>query len=436
MVSPITDPALRNRCMGIAAAVGERLARPLSHASDFAGKERYPSFPRSGSPSFANGEVGVALLFAQLWRASGDNKWALACHRSLAQCADTLSRSPLSSPLSLAEGYPGIGIALEHINITLSQYRNFSQSVTTYTLQTLESRDSGGRHEGEDWRLDQYDLLYGASGQLLYLIGGHELNAKRRQLITRTSQLLIEELLRSKQASDAPFRVANDSDNNPFYTALWPESFTCIGMAHGVSGVLAALCAVRTEGLLVPGIDDAIQHAARWILETETCDDKQWYGWPSIYEPAYEVFPVHQMRPSWCHGASGIGCSLLLSYKVTGISEFEFVAERSLRYYLDDEAETGLTSSNLCHGYSSLLMAAVQYANHFRDSCWNRLVSRTAETIVSAADHDAPLLFADPDDLENQNSSGLLTGAAGIALALLAAADGSSSDWRKALGIY
>lgn len=80
-----------------------------------------------------------------------------------------------------------------------------------------------------------------------------------------------------------------------------------------------------------------------------------------------------------------------------------------------------LASPTLCHGYAGLLAIAVEFVRAGASERAGAAVPVMAEDLAGHADPTRPVLFTDQDVPGNHvDDPSLLTGAAGVAMALLA----------------
>jgi hypothetical protein len=184
-------------------------------------------------------------------------------------------------------------------------------------------------------------------------------------------------------------------------------------MAHGIAGPLALLSTATTAGWTVDGQISAIRTAATWLLTWQTPGTTTWP--PHITGPELD----HQQPPpapaagrcdAWCYGTPGISHALTMASRAlddprpaqgANTALTALTARPALRWDTEGPA--------LCHGSAGVLQCAADYPI-------------TADLAASAliAAFDPRHTFA-VQNIHNQTASddpGLLTGAAGVALAL------------------
>ncbi|MEV6033542.1 lanthionine synthetase C family protein [Nonomuraea sp. NPDC052116] len=181
------------------------------------------------------------------------------------------------------------------------------------------------------------------------------------------------------------------------------------GMAHGITGPLTLLALTASAGLVVPGQTEAIGRICAWL------DDWQQDHFGAPWWPETITLAEHQQgrttqpeprRPSWCYGTPGIARAQQLAADATDNPARRGIAEKAMAECLTDQHLQKITEPGLCHGmagvYQTAYRASLDAAN---PAIGQRLPALAAALTQHAATRQ--------DDAE-----GLLTGAAGVGLAL------------------
>lgn len=128
------------------------------------------------------------------------------------------------------------------------------------------------------------------------------------------------------------------------------------------------------------------------------------------------------MRPSWCYGTAGVARAQQLAAIATGDPGRQQTAEGALLGCLTEPAQLArITDRGLCHGAAGLFQTVWRAA---ADAATPALAAHLPHLLNALLDHQAPV-----DD------PGLLTGDAGLALALHTAAANAApaSAWDACL---
>jgi hypothetical protein len=213
----------------------------------------------------------------------------------------------------------------------------------------------------------------------------------------------------------------------------FPDGYVITGLAHGVAGVVSFLADAAAAGLPVrPLLDEAVD----WLLAAKLPP-----GPGPAY--AYEVAPGDPGRPTrlaWCHGDPGVAAGLLVAARCTGEAAWESEALALARQCAARSGgETSIIDAGLCHGsaglahlFNRLYQASGDVALREAARFW---IGRTFD-LRRPGEGVAGFLAWENDDEMRQDwraEPGFLTGAAGVGLALLAAAAPVEPAWDRLL---
>ena len=140
-------------------------------------------------------------------------------------------------------------------------------------------------------------------------------------------------------------------------------------------------------------------------------------------------------RTAWCYGAPGIACALLVAAETLGDDGLRAVAIDAFDGVLRRvAAHGGFPSATLCHGTAGVLAMCVRFARDTGSALARRELPVLTEQLLA---HCHPDLLLGVQDLEQPgillDSPGLLTGSAGVALALWSASTPVPARWERAL---
>jgi len=206
----------------------------------------------------------------------------------------------------------------------------------------------------------------------------------------------------------------------------YPDGRLNCGLAHGIPGPLALLCLVHSAGFHAQGLEEAIRHTSGWLVE-HAIEDERGVDWP------YSVPGDRPARAAWCYGAPGIARALRLAGEALGDPELQAFAVSALEsVFLRPREELRLDGVTFCHGVAGVLQITMRMA---ADSDGDRLreaASGLAGELIERFEPDAPFGYRglDPDG-QPEDQPGLLEGAAGVALVLLAAATSEPPRWDR-----
>ncbi|MEV6753060.1 lanthionine synthetase C family protein [Streptomyces sp. NPDC051214] len=440
---PALSGALQERAVACARAVGLRLADPervLATAAEAArGSHRF----EFAGPSLACGFPSIALTLLHLTRALPGEGWEQRLHTALGLSARSTARSPLHGP-GLYGGTGGLALVLAGAAETEPRYAPTALKVQTALLRQVASGPwqskppevPGTYTTDQTYTKDHlYDVVTGASGVLGAVLATGVDNAAGEE----ASGLLIR-YLSGVAEGDGGGRLLSPTDSvDPALLEECPQGYYDLGAAHGAAGPLAALSLACRAGHRAPGQLQAVRALSEWVVEHRV-QDPWGVNWPNHvgrHDPPGRGAATGRppSRAGWCYGAPGIAMALWHAGHALEAPELRRLAVEAVESVLRRPvSERHIPSPSLCHGVAGLLMVCLRLAQDDPDSPLQDHVPDLTEQILGLFDPEAPLCFRD----EEQpgvfvDDPGFLTGAAGVALALLAAATPVAPSWDRAL---
>jgi hypothetical protein len=239
--------------------------------------------------------------------------------------------------------------------------------------------------------------------------------------------------------------------------ARHPHGQLNCGLAHGIPGPLAVLSLALRDGVEVPGLQPAVARTADW-LATHRTDDPAGPNWPNAVPlPHHRSDPPGPGRPdpvgvpghraggdgqpatdpparsAWCYGGPGVAASLRLAGEALGHPGHQHLAAAALRAALArSDQGRGIGSPTFCHGQAGLLAVTASFARVTGDPGFLRAAAAMTDELLERFDPATPLGYRDLESGGRPvDQPGLLTGAPGIALALLGAASPTPPAWDR-----
>jgi lantibiotic modifying enzyme len=368
-------------------------------------------------PSLAGGIAGWAVLHAYLALAGrGADHAAIAVEQLRHATAAVASRPTVAS---LYSGLSGVGWALAHLQDRLPGLDGDEDlaAIDEVLLSHVEQ---------SPWR-DDYDLINGLVGFGVYALERWPRPAARACL-----ERVVDHLTETaERRDDGVTWWTNPAWLPPETQQEFPRGYYNLGLAHGVPGVIALLgqaCAAGVASRARPLLDGAVC----WLLAQQ-----QPGGFPHWVAPDA---PAPPGRLAWCYGDAGVAAALLVAARSAGEPAWEREAVGLARRAADRPADRArVVDTGLCHGAAGL--------GHL----FNRLFQATGDTLLGTAARFwfrralemrqpgrglagfAASRGARPDEQQWVADPGLLTGATGIALALLAATTPVEPAWDRML---
>ena len=283
------------------------------------------------------------------------------------------------------------------------------------------------------WR-GPYDLINGLVGIGLYAI--------ERLPDERAANCLVQIVDRlAELAVPAAEGVAwlSPPDLLPAYLReAYPRGLYDLGLSHGAAGVVALLGAACHAGVARATAERLLAGAVPWLLARRLSAGGT-ARFASYYHPDVAQPPA---RLAWCYGDLGIAAALHVASRGAGREDWEREAVAlAVAAAQRPQATSGVLDAGLCHGAAG--------AGHL----FHRLYQESGDELLRAAAdrwlrHALELrrpgtgvagYRAWSSDLSGtlawRDDPGLLEGAAGVALALLAAVSSVAPEWDRMLAI-
>jgi lantibiotic modifying enzyme len=405
---PILADDARARALAVAIEIAEAL-RDL----------RDPAHRRS-APSLWDGNAGVAIFFAYLHQALPDRGYDDAATSFVDQALDDAADEPMGP--SLYKGITGVAWMLDHLRgrVLPADDEDANEDVDAALLELMQS----------PWR-DRYDLLDGLVGFGLYA-----LTRLPRPAAAACAELVVDQLAATveRRPEGLTWRTGPQL-MIPELRARFPDGNFTVGPAHGVAGVIAFLAAAGAAG--VAGVAagrarELLDGAVAWLLSCRLPDAARGQFPRQLSPTGGDVEPA---RAAWCAGDPGVASALWVAAREVGEPAWERHALAIARDVLRRPPEaSGVVDATLCHGTAGLA------------HMWNRFYQATGEpafadaarfwitrTLDMRRSGEGVAGFALKTPAGREARPGLLQGAAGIGLALLAAATAIAPAWDSAL---
>ena len=405
---PILDGALRERAFEVVHAIADSLRGSYLDRVQYA--------------SLGGGHAGLAILYAYLDLAQPEEDYDETAVQFLQRAINALSASAMWP--SLYGGFTGIAWAVEHLKGRL-----------------IDPEDEGTNEEIDEalkeyvshspWN-DDYDLINGLVGFGVYALERKPASASAIACLERIVERLNETAERNADGVTWLTR--------PYLLSEWerkqcPDGYYNLGLAHGVPGVVALLGGVCAAGVAVEQARSLLDGAVVWLLRQRRGD-----GALSSFSHRTAEIEEDDCRLAWCYGDAGVAAALLVAARCVNEEEWEREALAiATRAAAREPESAGVKDAGLCHGaaglghiFNRLFQATGEEV--FREAAryW---FERTIEMKLTGQGIAGFSVFMPGEDGTERwvDEPGLLMGAAGIALALLAAVTDIEPQWDRML---
>lgn len=399
--------------LAAAGAVAEALADPRTVAQSTDGRTR--------PQSLAGGAAGIALLHIE--RALSGHGEEATAHRWLQLAAS----EPLSTGgnANLFHGAPALGLALHAA--TAERYRRPLATIDDHVVALTRTRLAAAHariDRGDRLPMREFDLIHGLTGLGVYHLRRHPdhpvTNDVLRYLVRLTEPLQTDDEHPDPSDGLPPWWLPAGLSGEPD-PARYPHGHGNLGLAHGISAVIALLSLAELRNQSVHGSRDAITALCAWTdrWRQYSATGPWWPGYLTIDHVHHGGDEAQRPRPSWCYGVAGTARAQQLAGLALADPNRQSDAESAVLAALRDPAQRELLPDiGLCHGKAGLLQASWRIAADARNP--------------GLADALADLTGQLTTQLTSATTvPELLDGTAGAALALHTAGTGSAptSGW-------
>jgi lantibiotic biosynthesis protein len=400
----------------------------LEQASALTGMLEAVSATDQRSASLAAGAAGIAICHAVVAQSRQDDRSREAAIACLEAAIDVLANQPLS--LSLYSGFPGIAWAADLVGRLLP-------GDAPDRLDEIDRALAGAvrRYPANG----PYDLIDGLTGLGIYALA----RWPRPTAADCLAEVLAHLSARARSDARGAYWWTSASELTGPRRQLYPAGGVDVGMAHGMTGVIPLLARACALGLGEPTLRGLLDSAVEWLLG-HMVESPSGPTMPSFVAAETEPQPA---RSAWCYGDPGVAVALLLAARDLNEPSWELAAtELALRAAERPPELCGVNDAALCHGSAGLAhlfgrMHQLTGRPELADAAMAWL-HRTLAACTRGGASGQPV--ARPGDRGTGlplrlgaaapwTGPGLLEGAAGVALVLLAACVPDEPIWDQML---
>ena len=429
---PLVEAQTSASAMDVARAVAARLRdreRLLQTNQRALEQSRYPDTLNWNPCALAHGDAGLALACAYFERCWPDEGWAETSAMYLSHAA----RAARSTPPA-----PGLFAGLAGVAFAARWQREgdpLSRELLPLIDAALATRalDMAGRLHGRHGvAVSEIDAISGLSG-----LGAYLLAAGAPPPADVALHALLETLVALSGATNGvphwfnPHHLMGDTP----MAQVSPEGNMNCGLAHGIPGPLALMALSLREGMAVDGLAEAVERTAAWLVRHQAGDA---YGvnWPTVVPWSADGRVVEGLvgsRAAWCYGAPGVARSLWLAGQALDDAALgDLAIEAMAAVYRRPIPLRQIDSPTFCHGVAGLLQITLRFAHDTDAPMFRAAADALCRQLLDAFDAEQPLGYCSVEPEGNKvDQCGVLDGAAGVAMVLLAASTGEAPDWDR-----
>jgi lantibiotic biosynthesis protein len=405
-------------------------AEHLAAAAEDAGRVPEGLLPPRWEPySVGAGDAGLAIACAYLDACLPGEGWDVVGHRFLATAVGGLDGGRRRAPPGLFVGLSGLAFAAAALSRDGRRYQRLLAELDGALAPRVAPLAERLR-SGSPGPVSDFDLIAGASGIAAYLL-------------TRDPHGvlpgLLEGLVAIAEETDGPPRWMTPPGllGDELAARIFPQGNLDCGLAHGIPGPLAVLALALRAGAAVAGQAEAVRRIADWLVAHRVDDD-----WGANWPPAVPLAgageresdrALEPSRAGWCYGSPGVARALWLAGEALGDAALRQLAvEAMLAVVARPPSQRAIPSPTFCHGRAGLLQIVLRFAHDTGHPAFVDAAAAFVDDLLDARQPDRPLGYGSPvpgsDPIDH---AGLLDGAPGVAMALLAAATETEPAWDR-----
>jgi lantibiotic modifying enzyme len=367
-------------------------------------------------PTLYDGSAGIAYALAGAIPAAEPRLAELLRQRSIGAARHALSASHGlldDGRLGLFDGATGVALAAAAVGEALAD-RDLTAQATTLAAAIADRLAAQATARTV---VAELDLLSGVAGTLLGLLTLPKAVPVEPLSVAEAAACLADAAIPQQWGVGWPS------------AAQAPDGPPLLGLGHGAAGVALAL-AEMAVGAAGPRSDGKEPDTLRAVSAQGVAYERSWFdaeqtAWPDLRETA-EGDPPRGWMAAWCHGAIGIGLSRLRLFRLIGDSPLlvdasaALQAGRNLTVAAGTALHAGRSSDcSACHGLAGVLELFLVAGAALGVPAHRAAARRVAQLLLEQHGLEGrwPCGIAGAGELP-----GLMTGTAGIALALLRAA--------------
>jgi lantibiotic biosynthesis protein len=423
------DAALR-AADHVGRAIADR-ARVRHAAMQAAEQTAYPLSVRWLEHDVAQGSAGLALACAYFDRCFPGAGWDLVAHDHLASAARSVEGAHV--PPSLFSGLAGLAFVTAQLSRDGERYARLTATIGVELAAQTHKLAQIVQQRRDGLAVREFDTISGLAGIAAHLLTRSD--AAADAAAQHALEALVGLVCEPGPESRTP-RWFTPPELFPHEEEArrYPSGSLNCGLAHGLPGPLAALALALSQGAEVVGLRDAVEQASQWLV-SHRCDDRWGVNWPTMVTlPEAGPGADAPSRAAWCYGAPGLARALWLAGTALGEDGLCALAVEAMeRVYDRPVAARQIESPTFCHGVAGLLQVTLRFHHDTGLAVFADAAADLVDELLDAFEPDGSLLgFRNVEPSGGRiDQPGLLDGAPGVALALLAASMPVEPTWDR-----
>jgi hypothetical protein len=376
------------------------------------------SLPTQRNPSLSKGQAGLAVLYAWMARTRRAPQADVLAWTYLDHAIEAVSTQALKP--SLFGGFTGVALAADLVGHLLDpEAGDRNEAVDDALLRLLGQPNR--------WPAP-HDLVEGVTGLGVYALQRHP-----RPVAIESLRRVVERLHeRARHDEHGLCWWTPPEEIHEEWRKQYPTGRADLGVAHGVTGAIALLGGICGVGIEQAAARSLLEAAVRWLCGHSIATEAG-PTFPLWVAPGFEPYPA---RSAWCYGDPGIAAALLTAARGANVPDWgQAAVALACRAAERPASTTGVVNACFCHGaaglahlYNRIYQATGEPTLGRAAAYW---LERTLDFYLQAREKGDGWVQGRREQPWTWTGIGLVEGAAGVALVLLAATSSIEPIWDR-----
>jgi lantibiotic biosynthesis protein len=396
----------------------------------------YPALAEWRPYSLHQGGAGLAVLFEYMESCYPGEGWDVEARWYLEAAARSVEESP-GLGMSLYSQLSGVAFATWYLSRGGRRYRRLSTTLDEALCSRVEAAADALDAMSGGCPVQLFDLISGITGAGVYLLCRSEQEGAQRAL-KRVLRCLVS--LTADDGGLPRWRTPRHLLLGEDQAREFPDGNLNCGLAHGIPGPLGLMSLAKLRAISVPGMDEGIEKIVDWLL-AHRLDDQHGTTWPAYYpmpghgDPRGGQVQALPRKNAWCYGAPGVSRALYMAGQALAKPEICQVAIDAMRSAVTRPVDDRhVPSPTFCHGVAGRLQITLRFFMDTGLPVFEQAIRAQLAQLVAAYEPGSILGFRSIEtNGVRVDNPGLLDGAPGVCLAMLAASTPSEPTWDRCL---
>lgn len=369
----------------------------------------------AGSGDMSSGSAGVALLYASLYKATANPRYADLARELIDHALQSLD----TTRFELYGGSPGIAWSAQAVDQLLGE-PIYDELLTDFDEAMLAEMQVKPEWHGH------FDVISGLAGIGAYGVMRAQRGSEAGLGIAQWAIAHLQSMATFDEVGCYWVTHRSMSPSAALFNEMGRSSVIDLGVAHGSPGVVVVLARAMKLPALREQVHPLLKSAADWLLAQEQVGQPQLFP-HTAGQPAVS-------RCAWCYGDVSVAIGLIAVSDGLQDSRYSKVASRALLRTAQRHIDTmWFRDAALCHGsvgVAHILMCAAKKLQSapLREAAIH-LYAETVQRIDNGTAYDSRLSARQP-------LTSYLEGSLGVALACLAATADIGNAWEFPLMLF